>query len=287
MTASYLESELHTADGTRLFTRSWQPSEQSTLGSVLIAHGYMEHSGRYREVAHALADHGLASVAFDFRGHGKSSGARGYVRHFEDYLDDMHTALSALDDSLPRFILGHSNGALVTLDYVVSRNPQLAGTVVTNPFVGFAQKPPRIKAWIGEMAGKYAEKLSLPSGLSSNDLSHDADIVAAHKRDPLVFHNANAGWFREVKLAHARVCAYERFPTPLFYIYSDSDPIASPESNAHLSQRIDAPVKRVMMRPGELHEVLNESKRADLHHDIAEWMRSSVISKNQSVAQRG
>lgn len=61
---------------------------------AVIVHGYAEHIGRYREVAHVLTDAGLTVVGFDLRGHGRSSGGRGVIRSFTDYLDNLDAALA-------------------------------------------------------------------------------------------------------------------------------------------------------------------------------------------------
>ena len=46
-------------------------------GVVLLAHGYAEHVGRYRDFVAHLAARGLGVAAFDHRGHGRSGGPRG------------------------------------------------------------------------------------------------------------------------------------------------------------------------------------------------------------------
>ena len=51
-------------------------------GVVLITHGYAEHCGRYREVAHVITNAGWAALSYDCRGHGQSPGDRGYIDRF-------------------------------------------------------------------------------------------------------------------------------------------------------------------------------------------------------------
>ena len=54
-----------------------------------ITHGYAEHCGRYREVAHVIVNAGWAALAYDVRGHGQSPGVRGFIDRFDTYLDDL------------------------------------------------------------------------------------------------------------------------------------------------------------------------------------------------------
>ena len=71
-----------------LYAESFLPKGKTPIGVVVITHGYAEHCGRYREVAHVLVDAGWAALTYDVRGHGKSPGPRGHVDHFSTYLRD-------------------------------------------------------------------------------------------------------------------------------------------------------------------------------------------------------
>ena len=64
-------------------------------GVVLVTHGYAEHAGRYRELAHVIVNEGWAVLAYDVRGHGQSPGARGYIDRFDAYLEDLTAMASA------------------------------------------------------------------------------------------------------------------------------------------------------------------------------------------------
>jgi len=269
--ALFSEHEIKAADGLTLAIKKWLPASGTARGHVLILHGYMDHGGRYREVAHALCAAGLGASALDFRGHGRSAGQRGRVDQFSDYLDDIGRALETLPTG-PRFILAHSNGALVALDFVVNRAPSIAGLVVTNPYLAQTVPVTGLKLWVGLMAGKHFPAMVLPSGLDPAGISHDAAVVKAYKRDPLVFTTANAAWFRETRQAQARVRGYTKLDVPFLYVHSDADPIASPAANRDLAAQLQGSDKTVMVRRGEFHEVLNEIDRQALIGTICDWI---------------
>ena len=269
----YTEQTVASRDGTSLFVRRWLPAGP-VRAHVLLAHGYMDHGGRFAEVARYLTQRGFAATALDFRGHGKSQGQRGYVASFQQYLDDLHAGLDLLDE--PKFILGHSNGALITLDYLASNTPNLAGVCLTNPFLAQTHPVAGLKGAIGRFAATYLPRLSLPSGMKTEELTDDLDLQRAHKRDPLVFGNANAGWFREATAAQARVRTYRQFNAPLLYIYSDSDPVASPAMNRQISEQLTCKDKTVLVRHGELHEVLNAPKRIETYKNVGDWMEQHL-----------
>jgi lysophospholipase len=274
MSAERTQLTLSSADGTALVAQRWTPLDTPRRAGVLIVPGYGDHAERFREVALHLAPRGLEVVAIDLRGHGRSAGQRGYVKRWADYHDDIEAALMQLPG--PHFVLAHSMGAMATLDWIAHRSPALAGVVLTNPYLGLAMKVNPAKLIAGHIFARLLPKIALPSGLPPEGMSHDPAIVEEYRRDPLIFDTANASWFGECTAAQTRVRAMTKVDVPLFYIYSDADPIASPPMNAALAEAITSPDKTVLLRPGEYHEVLNEVARAELHQKIGDWILARV-----------
>jgi len=63
------------AHGVKIFTRWWTVGDPRAL--VAIAHGASEHSRRYDRFARALNGAGIAAVALDQRGHGRTGSETG------------------------------------------------------------------------------------------------------------------------------------------------------------------------------------------------------------------
>lgn len=257
--------------GVQLLAHQWHPAHQATQACVVIVHGYMEHAGRYRKLAHHFAQAGFSTLCADLRGHGGSKGQRGYVAHFDDYLDDLDGTLRAFGQK-PIFILGHSLGGLIALDYVSRRKPEIAGLIVTNPYLSLAKPLSSFQRFAAHYAGRWFPRLSLPSGLAPEDLTHDQELIKKNRNDPNIFSYANAAWMRESSEAQKRVLALREFPSPLLYIYSDADPIAAPTASQRLSAQLQAQDKTIELRLGELHEVLNEIQRYALYDQITAWI---------------
>ncbi len=277
MVALHNEEYIKSHDGLSLFFQTWTPTTgSSSTADVLIVHGYGEHGGRYRELAHAFAEGGIITHTVDLRGHGRSDGRRGHVDHFAHYLNDVDCALEQLNHKLPQFILGHSLGGLISIDYVCSRQPPINGLIVSNPFLALAMEVPALKLKVAEIAGNLAPRFALPNGLKSGDISRVAEIANRYERDPLIFSTATAGWVREANSAQDRVRAYDRVTAPLYYLYSDSDPIACPNASRILSKQLRSPDKTIEERPDELHEILNEIDRHQLHKDVASWIQGRL-----------
>lgn len=277
MVALHTQDYIKSHDGLSLLFQTWTPKNKDNLiADVLIVHGYGEHGARYRELAHALVEHGMVTHTIDLRGHGRSDGPRGHVDHFAHYLNDVDCALEKLDHNLPQFMLGHSLGGLISIDYVCSRRPILSGLILSNPFLAMAMEVPALKLKVAEIAGNVAPRFALPNGLKATDLSRVPEVSTRYERDPLVFNTATAGWVREANGAQDRVRAYDRVDTPLYYLYSDSDPIADPNASRILSRQLRSPDKTVEERRDELHEIFNEIDRHQLHQDVATWIQGRL-----------
>ena len=60
------------ADGTELFGRHWALETPEAV--MALVHGFGEHCGRYEHMAAHLNANGIAVVALDLHGHGKTPG---------------------------------------------------------------------------------------------------------------------------------------------------------------------------------------------------------------------
>ena len=269
MPINHAQHTLHAKDGTTLSAQTWRPDD--AVAELLVIPGYADHAARYRELAHNLAEQNIATIAVDPRGHGESSGKRGHIASWGDYLADVDAAWELFQGDT-RFVLGHSQGGTIALDYVAKRTPELNGLVVTNPFLDVSMKVPAIKVWAGKILGRIFPGLTMGNEIDPAVISTDPAMVDSYARDPLVFRVTTAGWFIETLAAQARVSAMRELARPLLYIFIAADPLVSSPANRALSEQLESPDKTVWVREDERHEVLNEVNRTDLHRQIGEWI---------------
>jgi acylglycerol lipase len=265
-------------DGRRLFVRRWQ-SETESIGTLVLQHGYMEHSGRYEAFALAQVAQGITVVAADLRGHGLSDGPRGHIRGFDEYRQDLTHVLAAQGTG-PKILMGHSLGGLIATDYALAGGGPLHGLIVTNPFYAPSMNIPLYKRALSAVVCRLMPGISLKAEMDPTGLSHDLQLVAESRNDPLIFDRATAGWYSQVLLAQARVRRGGVLSMPLLGVIGSADPIASPAAGRALLAKIRTADKTVWVREGELHEVLNETDRDALHKDIATWAKERLARQN-------
>lgn len=264
------------AGGIRLYHCEFVPKRPAASGAlVALMHGYGEHCRRYDELASELAARGHVVCLFDARGHGRSGGQRGYVREYGDYVADYAAfvrRVRARHGSRPLVAMGHSNGGLIAVR-AIQAGLDARGLVLTGPLLGMraARKP--VPDSVARVLSALLPRLPLPNGIRSEDLTHDAALREAHRRDPWVHGAATPRWYWETtQAARAALADAPRVSLPLLIVQGVDDPLVDPAIVAQFHERVAAADKRLVLRPGELHEVLNETERRQTFGTIAEWI---------------
>src|SRR5258705_8666162 len=120
------------------YVHRWSAAQPRS--SVLIAHGYGEHAGRYEHVAQRFVDDlGAAVYAPDHRGHGRTDGATGLVEDGEGITADLHDVADtarAEHPGLPIALIGHSMGGLIAARYAQRFGDELSALVLSTPAIG-------------------------------------------------------------------------------------------------------------------------------------------------------
>lgn len=266
-------STYRTRDGLALST--WHSSSSpSARARVVLVHGYADHVGRYPHVIEALTGAGYEVHALDLRGHGRSEGVRGHVLRFRDYLDDLDLFLEELPrDPLPRFLIGHSLGGLLSLRYVLDRPDAFAGLAASSPYLHLATDVHFLKEAVATAASHLAPTLLTKSPIEAKALSHDPAMVQAYIDDPLVFKTFNARWFFQTRQAQEEVLERAaEIRLPVLMLLGSADPIADPERGRQVFERLGSADKTLKVYDGFLHEVFNETGRERVIRDLVEWL---------------
>jgi alpha-beta hydrolase superfamily lysophospholipase len=274
-------------DGTPLRGRYW--AHTRPRGLLLISHGLGEHGGSYRRTAEFLVETLKIDVlAFDFRGSGRSPGKRGVVRRYEDLCLDIDAAnrwATAERPDLPKFLLGHSNGGLVAIRTVLDRDLSLSGLILSNPSIRVSAHAPAWKLFIAKMLLRIAPQVTMSTGLSNDQLTHDPEVRAEIEADSL-----RHGWISPPMyfgmLATGRM-ALDRsaeIRLPALLILGGSDPVIDPKAGRLFFEGLGSEDKTLKLYPGMRHEPLNEIGREAVLSDIATWLDPRLRPRNDAEA---
>jgi alpha-beta hydrolase superfamily lysophospholipase len=263
-------STIKAPGGDALYAEEFLPKGEPK-GVVLVTHGYAEHCGRYRELAHVITDAGWAALTYDVRGHGQSPGARGFIEHFDTYLADLrgaHSAARALAPGKPLVLLGHSHGSLITLRALCdSRPPDAVAAIVSSPYLGLRLAVPSYKKLLAKFASRVAPALAQPNSLRVEDLTNDKQKQQERLADKLCFEVATARWFTEANAAQAFVESHaDRIKVPTTWLVGGADPIADPAASKRVAARVSGAHYHDLA--GLKHEVFNEVDRGKVFAEV-------------------
>ncbi len=254
--------ELKTGDGTRLFAQRWAPSGTIRAELVLV-HGFAEHCGRYWKLADELNRRGMAVSAVDLRGHGRSSGTRGFVQHFDEYGADVEALLEMVREQgveAPRFLLGHSMGGLVAARFLQTHSRHgFEAALFSGPFFGFGTPVPLLKDLAARILARVAPTFSLPTEIAAESLSHDPDEMARYESDPLVLGRATSGWYIQACKAQQAVFQQAgRIELPLLVLLGGEDIVVSRPDVERFVVEVGSEDKSLVIFPELRHEIFNE-----------------------------
>ena len=259
--------------GGRLYLRGVTPElSWATLG---VIHGYGDHSSRHLPLMRWLGER-VACHALDLRGQGRAEGRRGFVRRWDEYLEDVEAFLSlpALNNDRPLFLLGHSHGALVLAVAIERGIRPISGCILTSPFFAARLAVPRYKIWAAHLLDPIIPWMPVASGLADDMMTSDPAMRADSKADPLVARAATPRWYLGSLAAQKRVLADAgNFTLPLLLLFGGADPIADEEMARTFFDSVASRDKSFKLYPGMLHEILRETAREDVFRDVMKWMR--------------
>ncbi|MCL4561348.1 MAG: lysophospholipase [Chloroflexi bacterium] len=270
----HVEITLKTKDNLTLYSQVWIPLIPQR-GLVCLLHGLGEHSGRYQHVAQALNEAGFVLAGLDLRGHGKSEGLRGYWPSLEDVYDDIelfYNTMTAKFPDLPSFLYGHSLGGQLVLLVELKRMLPVTGVIASSPWLGLTLKPPAWKLALSKVLYAIAPSFRMPTGLDPEQFSHDPQVAATYRSDPLVHDRISARAGRDMLngadwlLEHAA-----EFPVPLLLMQAGQDRIVSPAASQQFAQKLNSKVTFKMLE-GFYHEIHNEIEKQSVFHDMIQWL---------------
>ncbi|MBN2179336.1 MAG: lysophospholipase [Deltaproteobacteria bacterium] len=271
------EGMFEAADGFQLFERWWVP-EGETKAVVVIVHGLAEHSGRYSHVAKRLNEDGYAVYTFDLRLHGRSGGAKAFVKSFDDYLADLDVFLARVREKEPQkplFLLGHSMGGTISALFAITRKPDIRGLLLSAAALKMGDDISPILISLSGIIGSILPKLPTVK-LDSGAISKDPEVIKKYDTDPLNYRGGTpartgAEIVRATRIIQERM---EEINVPILIMHGTADRLANIEGSKELNERARSADKTLKLYEGLYHEILNEPEKEEVMDDIIEWMNS-------------
>jgi alpha-beta hydrolase superfamily lysophospholipase len=287
-TVSFIQHQtghFQSADGAKLFYRHWfQPGVEPCAVLVLI-HGMGGHSGLFEHIAEVLAPQGVQLYAPDWRGNGQSPGRRGYINNWDELRGDVRSFLAFVDQqapTLPRFILGHSVGGAIVLDYVMRFPKGFQGAVISNPTLGAIGVSP-IKLAIAKLLSNLWPSFSLSTGMDLTTGARDPAVQASHASDPLRHATGSARLATEYMATADWIQTHAAdLQVPLLMIQGGADRVSLPEGSRRFFNQVTFPDKTWHEYPESCHEIYDDLDYPQVIQDLWDWLQSRLSSYAQA-----
>lgn len=276
---SHFEMQKDTNDDIKLYVQGWE-ADQPAKGVVCLVHGLGEHSGRYAHVAAALNRAGYHALAFDLRGHGKSTGKRGDIPHYDVIGQDVSLLLDEAGSrfpGLPQILYGHSLGGIIVLYYGLRFKPNLAGVVVTAPGLRTALEEQKGKILLVKMLGSLMPGITLHSGLDPHTISRDPLVVEAYQNDALVHFKATLGFGRHSLLAIRYIFENGKsWDLPLLLMHGMKDTLGYARGSEEFASLVKPGCVTLRLWEELAHELHNEPEKEQVFAFLIEQLNRFV-----------
>ncbi|MEH1871392.1 alpha/beta hydrolase [Nostoc sp.] len=275
------EGRFQGVGGLDLYYQSWHP-EGKVRAILAIVHGLGGHSDRYNNIVQHLIPKQYAVYALDLRGHGRSSGQRGYINAWSEFCEDLAAFLELIqaeNPGCPIFLLGHSLGGVIVLDYIL-RHPQqasiLQGAIALAPSLGKVGVSP-IRVLLGKMLSRVWPRFTLNTGIDLSAGSRDQQVLAASAQDTLRHTLATARlateFFATLDWINAHATDWQ---LPLLILHGGADRVALPAGSDIFYQRLNYKDKLRIEYPGAYHEIQSDLNYREVLADLEDWLEQHL-----------
>ena len=274
------------AGGLPLYYQAWLPLDCRHRAVLINLHGLGDHSSLYPTIASHFPAGGIAVYAYDMRGNGRSPGQRAYLNDWQEYRGDLHAFVSRVHEwevNLPVFVLGHSLGGLVVLDYALECPGGLAGVIAAAPSVGKVGVPPALMA-LGRVMSRVWPRFSLEVGMDLSGLARDSAVVETVLADPLFHRRGTARLSTEVTAAINRVQAQAAtLSLPLLLLHGSDDRMVPPDGSREFFRKVRYPDREFREYPGAYHGLFADVGYQEVLADTKRWIDDRVKSLGSRV----
>lgn len=263
----------------KLFYQEW--TRNNPKGLLVITHGHGEHSECYHRLVDGLYDSGWDCVAWDWRGHGRSEGKRGYAGHFSHYVWDYRKFLELLlkqeaYKNLPWITLGHSMGGLLQAHELMDTkiNLPVKAQILSSPLLGLRVEVPFVKDLAALAAFHVYPKLTLWNELKPEQFSRDPAVLEEYTKDPLRHDRMSPGVY--IGFLQAFEFVHKHAPEmklPTLMQLAGQDTVVSNIDSEKFFEALGSPLKTKNVYHDSLHEIYNDLDRESCFRDIMDFIR--------------
>lgn len=244
-----------------IVTQYFKPLSTNSEGTVVLLHGYFDHTGIYQHIIKHCLDQNFGVVVFDMPGHGLSSGQVASIASFEAYSDVLLRLLEIMASGElpgPWHLLGQSTGAAVMIDCLLKK--KFSKQLPLSKFVALAPLL-RPYAWqTSRMLFSLSRFFLSSTKRKFSENSHDQQFLDFLKfQDPLQSRRLMRDWVLAMVRYQQEFELAEVNETPLHIIQGTADTTVDWKYNLE-KFKLKFPNTLIEQIPDARHHLVNESE---------------------------
>lgn len=266
----------------RLYYQLWSPTK-TPRALILLTHGHGEHSGSYHRFLSGIADADVQVMTWDWRGHGRSSGHRGFAEHFDEYLYDYELVLKlaqTIAGARPLILLGHSMGGLIQLkSFLSTADLSIKAQILSSPLLGISKNVPLVKDLGAIVLKNFLPQVTLWNEIKDEDLTSEAEIMAEYKKDVLrhakIAPGVYLGSLEAMEFVKARA---DRISVPTLIQIPQEDLVVSSAKTREFAGLVHRDTVSLIEYKNSRHEIFNDIEREQVYSDIKKFLDQILSS---------
>ncbi|KAJ8492075.1 hypothetical protein OPV22_013796 [Ensete ventricosum] len=265
MEVEYQEEYIRNSRGVRLFTCRWLPtSSSSPKALVFLCHGYgMECSGFMKGCGTKLAAVGFGVFGLDYEGHGRSMGARCYIKKFDNIIADCDWFFKSVCGSSEnqnkcRFLYGESMGGAVAL-LLHRKDPTFwDGAILVAPMCKISEKvkPHPVVVNLLTRVEEIIPKWKIVPTKDVIDSAFKDPIKREEIRNNKLIYQDKPRLKTALELLRTSMdleSSLTMVTLPFFVLHGEADTVTDPEVSRALYERAGSGDKTIKLYPGMWH----------------------------------
>lgn len=286
--------------------------EGEVYAAVLLSHGMIDHSERYRELAEFLSGVGCAFFGYDHLGHGRSAvsdedfgffASRGGAELLIDDLEGAREVLARELPGVPTVLFGHSMGSFIARLYAAKYKGKISaiiihGTAGSNPMLAPGKAIVALlrliygerhrSRFVKSLAEGAYEKAFIKTDGKFGWLTRETSRVADRDSDPRTSFNFTLAGYADLFSLLMRCNAkawYKDYPTelPTLIMSGGDDPVGNfgKGSREVYNKLARTGVESLTYKEyeGARHELFFETNSDEVMADIWAWISETVVKK--------
>ncbi|MFT0213197.1 bifunctional alpha/beta hydrolase/class I SAM-dependent methyltransferase [Pseudomonas sp. F1_0610] len=273
-----IEQRFTTSDQQEIFYRCWEAQEKAEQKQVIVLfHRGHEHSARMQHIVDELELAQVRFYAWDARGHGNTSGERGYSPSLARSVLDVdefikHVAQDAGVEVSDIVVIAQSVGAVLVATWAHDYAPKIRGMILASPAFKVKLYAPFARSGLA-LWQKLKGPFFVQSYVKGKHLTHDYERARSYDNDPLVSRQISSNILLDLYSTSERVVADAHAITiPTQLLISGNDYVVARKPQKVFYEGINCPIKEQHVLDGFFHDTLGEIDR----HIALEKMRCFI-----------